>query len=65
MKAECLRKDSPNKLYLSKQIREDQLDNLELNEPITLKIVGPDSWLVVQNLRIALIKMSVSLTLFV
>ena len=28
--AECLRKDSPNKLYLLKQMGEDQLDNLEL-----------------------------------
>ena len=34
-----LRKDSPNKLYLPKQMGEDQLDDLELDGPITLRIL--------------------------
>ena len=34
-----LRKDSPNKLYLPKQMEKDQLDDLELDEPITLRIL--------------------------
>ena len=37
--AECLRKDFPNKLYVPKQMREDQLDDLELEGPITLRIL--------------------------
>ena len=32
------RKKSPNKLYLPKQMEEDQLDDLELDGPITLRI---------------------------
>ena len=39
MQSECLRKDSPNKLYLPKQMGEDQLDDLELDGQITLKIL--------------------------
>ena len=35
MKAECLRKDSPTKLHLPKQMGQDQLDHLEPDEPIT------------------------------
>ena len=34
-----LRKDFPNKLYLQKQIEKDQLYDLELDEPITLRIL--------------------------
>ena len=37
IKAECLRKDSPNKLYLPKQMGEDQLDDLEPDALVTLK----------------------------
>ena len=38
---ERLRKDlSPNKLYLPKQMGEDQLDGLELDGPITLRILN-------------------------
>ena len=40
MRGECLSKDSPNKLYLPKQMGEDQLDDLELDGPITLRILG-------------------------
>ena len=39
MLAECLRKDSPNKLYLPKLIGENQLNDLELDGPITLRIL--------------------------
>ena len=39
MSAECLRKDSQNKLFLPTQIREDQLDDLELDGPISLRIL--------------------------
>ena len=39
MYAVCLKKCSPNKLYLPKQMGEDQLDDLELNGPITLRIL--------------------------
>ena len=35
--------NSPNKLYLPKQI-EDQLDNLELDGPITLRIKDGTAW---------------------
>ena len=37
MQAECLRKDSPNKLYLPKQMGKDRLGDLELDGPITLR----------------------------
>ena len=39
-----LAKDSPNKLYLPKQMGEDQLDNLELDVPITLRILDGTAW---------------------
>ena len=39
MQEECLKKDSPNKLYLLKQMGEDQSDDLELEGPITLRIL--------------------------
>ena len=35
----CLRKASPNKLNLPKQMGEDQLDDLELDWLITLRIL--------------------------
>ena len=44
MLAECLRKDSRNKLYLPKQMGEDQLDDLELDGPITLRILDGTAW---------------------
>ena len=34
MRAECLKKDSPDKLNLPKLMEEDQLDDLELDGPI-------------------------------
>ena len=40
MLAECLRKNFRNKLYLPKLIGKDQLDDLEPNEAITLKILN-------------------------
>ena len=36
-KAERLRKGSPNKLFLPKQMKEKQLNDLEINRPMTLK----------------------------
>ena len=44
MQAECLRKDYPNKLYLQKQMGEDQLDDVELDGPITLRILDGIAW---------------------
>ena len=44
MKAECLKKDSPNKLYLPKQMGEDWEDDLELDGPITLRILDGIAW---------------------
>ena len=45
MLAECLRKDFPNKLYLPKQMGEDQqLNDLELDVPITLRILDGTAW---------------------
>ena len=44
MLAECLRKDSPNKLDLPKQMGKDQLDDLELDGPITLWILDGIAW---------------------
>ena len=44
IQAECLRKDFPNKLYLPKQIAKDQLDNLELDRPITLRNLDGFPW---------------------
>ena len=41
---ECLRKDSPNKLYMPKQMGEDQTDDLELDGPITLRILDGIAW---------------------
>ena len=35
-----LRKHSPNKLYLPKQMGEDHLDDLELDGPIALRILN-------------------------
>ena len=40
MLTECLRKNFRNKLYLPKLIGKDQLDDLEPNEAITLKILN-------------------------
>ena len=40
----CLRKDSSNKLYLPKQMEEDQLADLELDEPITFRILDGIVW---------------------
>ena len=37
-------KDSPNKLYMPKQMVEDQLDDLELDGPITLRILDGIAW---------------------
>ena len=37
--AKCLRKKSPTKLYLLKQMGEDQLNDLELDGPITLRML--------------------------
>ena len=37
--AKCLRKKSPTKLYLPKQMGEDQLNDLELDGPITLRML--------------------------
>ena len=34
----------PNNLYLPKQMEEDQLDDLELNGPITMRILGRIVW---------------------
>ena len=42
--SKILRKDSPNKLYFPKQTGEDQLDDLELDEPITLRILDGIAW---------------------
>ena len=42
--AECLRKDSPNKLYMPKEMGEDQSDDLELDGPITLRILDGIAW---------------------
>ena len=42
--AECLRKNSPNKRYLPKQTEEDQLKDLELDGPITLRILDGIAW---------------------
>ena len=42
VQVECLRKDSPNKLYLPKEIGEDQLEDLE--GPITLRIWDGIAW---------------------
>ena len=39
-----VRKDLPNKLYFPKQMREDQLDDLELDGPLTLRILGGTAW---------------------
>ena len=44
MEAECLRKDSLNKLYMPKQMGEDQSDDLELDGPITLRILDGIAW---------------------
>ena len=44
MQAECVMKDSPNKLHMPKQMGEDQSDNLELNGPITLRILDGIAW---------------------
>ena len=44
MLAEYLRKDSPNKLYMPKQMGEDQSDDLELDGPITLRILDGIAW---------------------
>ena len=44
MQVECLRKDSPNKLYLPKQMGEDQLDDRELDGPIALRILDGIAW---------------------
>ena len=37
-------RDFPNQLYLPKQMGEDQLDDLELNGLITLKILNEIVW---------------------
>ena len=37
--AKCLKKDSPNKIYLPMQMGKDQLDDLELDGQITLRIL--------------------------
>ena len=44
MQAECLRKGSPNKLYMPKQMEEDQSDDLELDGPIALRILDGIAW---------------------
>ena len=44
MLAECLRKDSPNKFYLPKQMGEVLLDDLELDRPITFRILDGIAW---------------------
>ena len=49
MWAECLRKDCSNKLYLPEQLGEDQLDDLELGGPITLRISGGIVWNFIQT----------------
>ena len=41
---ECLRKDSPNKLYMPKQMVEDQLDDLKLDGPTTQRILNEIAW---------------------
>ena len=38
--SKILRKDSPNKLYFPKQTGEDQLDDLELDEPNYIEDLG-------------------------
>ena len=43
-KQKSLRKDSPNKLCLPKQMGEDQSDDLELDGPITLRILDGIAW---------------------
>ena len=37
-------KDCPNTLYLPNQMVEDQLDDLELDGPTTLKILDGIAW---------------------
>ena len=37
-------KDFPNKLYLTKQMGEDQLDELKLDESIALRILDGVAW---------------------
>ena len=37
-------KRSPNKLYLPKQMEEDQLDDLEIDGPITLRNLDGIAW---------------------
>ena len=44
LSAECLRKDSINKPYLSKQTGKDQLDDLELDGPLTLRNWDGIAW---------------------
>ena len=44
MQAECFKNDSPNKLYWAKQIEKDQLDDLELDGPITLRLLDEIVW---------------------
>ena len=49
MLAKCLRKDSPNKLYMPKQMGEDQSDDLELDGPITLRILESEMMEVMED----------------
>ena len=49
MYAECFRKDCLNMLYLPKQRGEDQLDDLELDGPATLRILDKIAWDFIQS----------------